>query len=227
MIVDVLSFSTAVEIAASRGVQVFPFQQRRAAAADFSAAHLALLASPYREVGFSLPASSLRTIPAGTVLVLPSPNGSTLSLGRGGVPTYAGCPRNATAVVHAAARHGPPVTVLTAGERWPDGGLRSGLEDWLGAGAIIRRLPGSRSAEARVAAAAFEAGRDQLWDLLARCGSGRELIERGSAGDVALAAEWAVSLTVPLLLASAYDHDPASASGALAPQPIGQASPGG
>ena len=69
-----------------------------------------------------------------------------------------------------------PVAVIAAGEQWDDGTLRFAIEDWLGAGAIISRLRGSRSADAEAAAAAFERLRGSLHDALADSRSGRELI---------------------------------------------------
>jgi 2-phosphosulfolactate phosphatase len=205
VIVDVLSFCTAVEVAVSRGARVFPYRARDESAADFAQAHQALLASSDRAAGYSLSPASLRDLPPGTRLVLPSPNGSTLSLNTGGAATYAGCLRNAAAVAWAAAQHAGPVTVIAAGERWLDGSLRPAIEDWIGAGAILSHLPGSRSPEAALAVATFEAARDQLEDWLAGCGSGRELIARGCAADVTLAAELDVSKAVPRLVAGAFE----------------------
>jgi 2-phosphosulfolactate phosphatase len=208
IVVDVFSFSTAVDIAVSRGARVFPFAARDASAEAFAAEHGALLASRDRRAGFSLSPESLLSLPAGANLVLPSPNGATLSLQTGAVATYSGCLRNAPVVASAAARRGAPVTIVAAGERWADGSLRPSLEDWLGAGALVRRLPGPWSPEAQTAALAFDAGRAQLSDLLAHCSSGRELIERGCAADVELAAAYGVSAAVPRLVDGAYTHAP-------------------
>jgi 2-phosphosulfolactate phosphatase len=219
VIVDTLSFSTAVDIAVSRGARVFPFAARDETAQAFAAERGALLASRDRHAGFSLSPASLLRLPAGAALVLPSPNGATLSLQTGTVPTYAACLRNAPAVARAAARHGGPVTIIAAGERWPDGSLRSALEDWLGAGSVVQHLPGPWSPEAKAAAAAFDACRPQIGPLLAACSSGRELIDRGSAADVELAAECDVSAAVPLLVDGAYTYAP----GAAPAQPKGQA----
>ncbi len=78
------------------------------------------------------------------------------------------------------------------------------LEDWLGAGAIIDRLSGSLSPEARAAADAFRAAQGDLQARLLSCGSGRELIERGYERDVILASELDVSTCVPRFLGRAY-----------------------
>ncbi len=79
---------------------------------------------------------------------------------------------------------------------WEDGALRQSFEDWVGAGAIIRALSGNCSPEARLAAGAFDDVRDCLRQSLRACSSGKELIERGFAEDVELAAEFNVSNSV-------------------------------
>lgn len=204
VIVDVLSFCTAVDVAVGRGARVLPYRFRDASAEAFAQAHGALLAGRDRHTGYSLSPASLQTLPAGTALVLPSPNGATLSVLAGAVHTYAGCLRNAAAVARAAAEPGGPVAVIPAGERWPDGTLRPALEDWLGAGAIIHGLPGARSPEAALAEAAYLEARDHLPAVLLACGSGLELIERGCEADVQLAAALNVSAIAPRLVAGAY-----------------------
>ena len=205
-IVDVLSFSTAVEIAVGRGATVYPVRWQDERAADFARERGALLANPYRHApdGYSLSPTSLLQIPSGTALVLPSPNGATLSLATGATPTIAGCLRNAEAVARALRQRGPRVAVIPAGERWPDGSLRLALEDLLGAGAIIHRLPGTRSPEATAAEALFLRFQDSLAMLLRECSSGRELIERGFVNDVELATALDVSACAPMLADGAY-----------------------
>jgi 2-phosphosulfolactate phosphatase len=89
--------------------------------------------------------------------------------------------------------------VIPAGEHWEDHTLRPCLEDLIGAGAVLAELGGTLSPEAELTASSFERLRRTLRDALARCGSGRELIERGFAEDVALAAEYAVSSAAPVL----------------------------
>ena len=94
--------------------------------------------------------------------------------------------------------------MIPAGERWPDGSLRPSVEDLLGAGAIIHHLPGARSPEAAAAEAVFLRFKDAIAALMRECSSGRELIERGFADDVELAAALDVSVCVPLLANGAY-----------------------
>jgi 2-phosphosulfolactate phosphatase len=80
IVVDVLVFSTAVDIAVARGASVLPYRWRDSSAEAFAKSKGALLASPRSAGGYSLSPLSLQSIPAGTALVLPSPNGSTLCL---------------------------------------------------------------------------------------------------------------------------------------------------
>jgi 2-phosphosulfolactate phosphatase len=76
IIVDVLSFSTCVEIAASREAIIFPYRWRDERAATFAAEVDAELAESKRtHAGYSLSPQSLLNIPKGARLVLPSPNG--------------------------------------------------------------------------------------------------------------------------------------------------------
>ena len=207
IIVDVLSFTTCVDIVVSNGGFVLPYNGEAERLADYARSQDALFASHMRqrEAAYSLAPSSLLAIPAGTRLVLPSPNGSTLSLATKDAPTLAGCLRNATAVAHKAQQLGQRISVIAAGERWKNNDrLRPGIEDLLGAGAIIAALNGRRSPEAETAVAGFRHAESNLLDTLRRCGSGKELIERGFAEDVHLAGQLNVSHTSPLLVDGAY-----------------------
>ena len=200
VIVDVLSFSTAVDIAVANGAFVLPYRWNDASAQQFAGERHALLASAHHsQASYSLSPASLRAIPSGKALVLPSPNGSTLCLEVTGVPTFTACLRNAAAVAAHLSGRALRVAVIPAGERWHDDSLRPCLEDWVGAGAVLASLHGRRSPEAELAVAAFERFRHDLAGVLSHCGSGRELVERGSRCDIELASEYAVSSAVPIL----------------------------
>lgn len=189
VIIDVLSFCSAVDIAVGRGAWVYPVRRHDSQAEDLAREVGGILAEQTASSGgYFLSPSSLLVIPAGTRLILPSPNGATLSAQAGGIPTLAGCLRNADSTAHAAQHLGSSIAVIAAGERWRDGGLRPALEDLLGAGAILSALEGTYSPEARAAVNAFQASRDRLAVTLSECASGRELITRGRANDVDLAA---------------------------------------
>jgi len=203
VIVDVFSFTTCVEIATAQGATVYPY--RGEDAAGFARSVQADLAAKWGQTGYSLSPHSLVSLPGHLRLVLPSPNGSALSLSTGTTPTLAGCLRNAGAVAAAATTYGRRVAVIPAGERWrEDWSLRPSYEDWLGAGAIITELGGRLSPEARAARAAFLDAREQLPDLIAQCSSAQEHVARGFAENVALAAALDVSGCVPLLVDGAY-----------------------
>jgi 2-phosphosulfolactate phosphatase len=210
VIVDVLSFSTAVDVAVSRGGFIIPFAAGGGDAALRAARSMgAALAGRRDEHGtFSLSPASLRGMTPGTRLVLPSPNGSRLSLMCGTATVLAGCLRNAHAVARAAihAAEGGDIAVIPAGERWrSDDSLRPAVEDLIGAGAILDALGLSlMTPEARLARDAFRSARDNLDAMIRDSVSGRELMERGFAEDVDLAVACDVSRCAPVLRNGAY-----------------------
>ena len=206
IIVDVLSFSTSVAIAVQQGAVVFPYRWNDQRAADFAASVNAQLAASQRtNARYSLSPESLLSIQPGARIVLPSPNGATLTLAAQPTPVLAGCLRNAQAVALAAQKYGPKIAVIPAGERWPDDhSLRPSFEDLVGAGAIISYLSGQLSPEAASALAAFQAAQPMLGEHLRQCGSGQELIERGFAEDVRLASQLNASDVAPILIDGAY-----------------------
>jgi len=65
VIIDVLSFTTALDIAISRGGVVFPYPYKDDSALQYAAASHANLASRERGAGFSLSPSSLLELPSG------------------------------------------------------------------------------------------------------------------------------------------------------------------
>lgn len=206
IIVDILSFSTSVEIATNRGAIIFPYQWRDSSASDYARQVKAELASRERRPssGYSLAPSSLVNIPAGTKLVLPSPNGATLSLHTNSKPTIAGCLRNAKAVAYFAQSYGNNIAVIPAGEKWSDGSLRPAIEDLIGAGAILSYLKGSLSPEAETAVTVFYRWQNELLSVLKKSISGQELINQGFFQDVELASVLNNSNCVPLLTNKAY-----------------------
>ena len=204
IIVDVLSFSTAVEIATSQGALVFPYRWKDKTAHEYARTVNAEVADRDNVAGRSLSPVSLLNLPAATRLVLPSPNGSTLSLLSDKTPTLLGCLRNSEAAARSALKRGRRVSVIPAGERWEDGSLRPCFEDLVGAGAVIYFLNGSLSPEAALARSAFESAVPNLYDLLRGCSSGKEKILRSEESDVKLAAEMNISRCVPVLREGAF-----------------------
>jgi 2-phosphosulfolactate phosphatase len=201
VIVDILSFSTAVDIAVANGASVLPYCDRDDGAQGFAKSKQAVLASRRRSTGaFTLSPLSLQKIPGNTALVLPSPNGSSISLSTGRTPTSAACLRNAPAVAQHLGQFASRISVIPAGERWRDDTLRPCLEDLIGAGAVLSELHGARSPEAELAVAAFARFRNCLYDALRACGSGRELEARGFTRDIELAADFGTSAAVPVFV---------------------------
>lgn len=228
VIVDVLSFSTTVAVATARGAEVWATDWDPVAAAEAARLHGAQLAGRRREVDpdhpYSLSPASVVAIEAGTRLVLPSPNGARLcddARSASGV-VMVGSLRNRTATAAAAAAIGPPVAVVAAGERWPDGSLRPAFEDLMGAGAVVDRLVAAHglapSVDARAAAAAF--GAADLPAELAMCASGRELAAAGFPEDVALAGELDASRVAAIMGADGWIRG-GSAAAAPGPGPAG------
>ncbi len=141
IIVDVLSFTTCVDVAVSKGAVVYPYRHKDESASEYARVNHALLAGKRGLAGgFSLSPASLLGISTGTRLVLPSLNGATLSLTVQHAAIIAGCLRNAVAVAQAAMQLCRRIAIIPSGERWPDGSLRPCWEDWVGAGAIIAGL---------------------------------------------------------------------------------------
>ena len=204
IIVDVLSFTTSVEIAANQGAAVYPYRWNDETANEFANSVGAEVADKNNQSGYCLSPASLLALPSGIRLVLPSPNGSSLSLSTGSTTTIAGCLRNCRAVAEAAMSKGPNIAVIPSGERWDDGTLRPCVEDLIGAGAIIACLRGNLSPEARVAKSAFEGASPHLFEYIEACSSGREKAARGEVDDVVLACELNASECVPVLIDGAY-----------------------
>ena len=207
VIVDVLSFSTSVAIAVENGARIFPTQWKDKRAEALAEVHEAVLAGS-AATSWSLRPSSLVAIPDGTRLILPSPNGATLAsiAAETNATVLIGCLRHAGAIGAFCRATAGTVAVIAAGERWgvSRGPLRPAVEDLVGAGAILQAIGDLPSPEAIAAIAAFEVARENLLDFLWESASGRELVERGFPGDVALAAELNSSAVAPRLQSDGF-----------------------
>jgi len=213
VVVDVLSFTTCVSVAVERGATVFPYPMMDAGASEFAAHRQASLAGPRGSEGLSLSPAGLREARTLDRVVLPSPNGSTISyeLAASARQVVAVSLRNAAATADWVLSMLPGdavIAVIAAGEKWGHGGLRPALEDELGAGAFIAGLAAAGrdnfSPESAAAAAAFDAAEPHLGAVLRGCSSGRELVDAGYSQDVAIAAELDASSAVALLKDGAY-----------------------
>jgi 2-phosphosulfolactate phosphatase len=180
-VVDVLSFTTAVTVAADKGIEVLPYRWRDESAAIFAKEHEAALAVGRGQAGAdgislsTVLAVSLRNAPAAAAYV-------ATELAKDSALT---------------------AVAIAAGERWTDGSLRPAIEDLWGAGAFLAALAdsgvGPLSPEARGAAAAYREVAAELPGLLYESAGGRELTAYGFAEDVEIAGELGASQSVPVL----------------------------
>ena len=201
VVVDVLSFTTTLTVAADRGVPVAPCPWRDDRARELALRHGATLAVARAQAGpgeVSLAPGTVRRAQELRRLVLPSPNGSTISADLAGtVPTVLGASLRNRAAVAAwlDARHAErgelTVAVVAAGEQWPGGGVRPAVEDLWGAGGVVAGLGSwaDPSPEAEAAAAAYRALGDEAL---------------GHGEDVDIAAELDRSVAVPVLVGELF-----------------------
>jgi 2-phosphosulfolactate phosphatase len=218
IVVDVLAFSTTVDLALMRGCRVLPLRWGDSAATE---AATAAGASLYDDDGRALRPTSLLRTPPSSFLALPSPNGAALCVAAAdtGVKVLTGCLRNAKAVaeVARALAAGAPVGVVPAGERWgvdilaepgAVGPLRPCVEDHLGAGAIVDALIAlglhRPSPEAAQAARAFRAAGPDVGAVVAGSASGKELLNGGHGGDIDLAIAVNRSSVAPYLVEGSF-----------------------
>lgn len=209
VVVDVLSFSTTVDVAVGRGGEVIPCGQDERVARKLAEEHGAVVAGRKRDgAGLTLSPTSMLGLGAGTRVVVQSPNGAALSkaAGAGGARVIAGCLRNRSAVARELANCQGRVGLLAAGEKWADGSLRVALEDLLGVGAIAGAMGEGvvMSGEVRAAVGAYRACAADVLEVLRECPSGQELIERGFGGDVELAGRVDESAVVAVMVDGCY-----------------------
>ncbi|HTJ68269.1 MAG TPA: 2-phosphosulfolactate phosphatase [Actinospica sp.] len=216
VVVDVLSFSTTLSIAAARDFTCLIYSNAEIESLGGPAtAAIRLGARPLSrsrkvEPGqVSLSPASLLDAEPGQRVIFTSLNGaSVVSAAEKAPALLIGSPRNATACAALAAQtmtavRAGRVTVVACGEHWSSvdpavQGTRPAIEDWLGAGAICARMDHlgySLSAEARLAASAWTHPAS-LTDL-ADCVSARELRAAGFTTDVDLALQVDADTKVP------------------------------
>ncbi|MGC1184092.1 MAG: 2-phosphosulfolactate phosphatase [Candidatus Dormiibacterota bacterium] len=212
VVVDVITFSTAVAVAIEGGCRIYPHPWDPEAA-QARGRELGIPVAVSRSAvssaqPYSLSPATLSRAPAGAAIVLPSPNGSALSAAASQYPVQvvAGSLRNAFAVARFARQQGKVISVIAAGERWADGSLDLALEDMVGAGAIIDGLRRRRrSPEATAAAVVYRQARKQgLRATLQECVSGREMRRREYGDELEWAAALNVSTVVPVLRDGAF-----------------------
>ena len=214
IVVDVLSFSSTVTTAVHHGAIIYPFPRVGDIVAFGKAidAEVLLGRKEAREAGKpSLSAPSFRDEShRGKKFVLSSLNGATCAKASQKVPALLiGCLLNASAVARVADKiqkeTGANVTVIACGERWRGDAedrreLRPAIEDYLGAGAILEKLTGTKSPEARLCITAFENAKSDLTELIWECASGRELRAWNFEDDVSYPSQIDTLNEVPILV---------------------------
>lgn len=211
VLVDTLSFSTAVTHAVSQGAVIWPCGEGEevSALARGVGAEIAVSRAQVPQDGrYSLSPSTFDRVPDGTRIVLPSLNGGhCCRLAADSPHVFLGSLINAAAIAGAVSKlleeSELAVTVIACGERehsdTPPGDLRMAVEDYLGAGAILSALPLSLSPEARVCINAFLGTRESLSQILYESVSARELRALGFGSDVEFASRLDSHTCVPVL----------------------------
>ncbi|MGO9195562.1 MAG: 2-phosphosulfolactate phosphatase [Acidimicrobiales bacterium] len=212
-IVDVLSFSTTVSVATSRGISIIPAAPDEAR--EVATGRGVPLAGHSRagtaQSPWTLAPSRMMTAPVVPAVVLASPNGSAIasvatSSSSAPITLVAACLRNRSAagrwLAKRASGRDSAIAVIAAGERWPDGTLRPALEDLVGAASLLGVL-GDLGLElspeaALVARCASGLPTAALGDLVRQSISARELRDRGFGEDVEIAAEVDVAGGTPV-----------------------------
>src|SRR4051812_13025878 len=112
VIVDVLSFTTVVDLVVGRGGAVLPYRWHDGEEAAYATAHDAVIGS--------LRPAEQADATAGNRQVIPSPNGSALAFGAAasGTAVVAGCLRNAAAVGAWLRERDGRGAVIPPRERW-------------------------------------------------------------------------------------------------------------
>lgn len=207
IIVDVLSFGTAVSTAVKAGATIFPCSTQAEAleTATLGGTHAAVHRRDVPMGGpFSLSPLTMVSARAGDKICVASPNGATCCRVAKSAPgTFVAglvnAGETARAAAHAATNHACGITVIACGERHPNGALRPAVEDWLGAGAIISHLHATLTAEAEVCREAYLAVLQRIPELLQKSESGQELCAAGYSRDVDFATSIDVHDTVVIL----------------------------
>jgi 2-phosphosulfolactate phosphatase len=159
VVVDTLTFSTAVATALHHGVLIYPcLPEDKERRAQEIGATIAVQRTDVPQRGrFSLSPETYFTAGSGTKVILDSPNGAACCLLGSAAPyVLVGSLVNARAVAtfvgDCLSDTNLPVTLLSCGERWltPSSGeeLRFAVEHHLGAGAILSCLDFDKSPEA-------------------------------------------------------------------------------
>lgn len=213
VVVDVLSFSSAITNAVHSGVIIYPFP-RTGDINDYGKlveAEVCILErSRARELGLpSLSATSFNESHKGKRYIVSSINGATcVKAANKNNLVFVGCFLNISAVANVVNKiqkeKNLNITVIASGERWNSINgepkeLRPSIEDYLGAGAILELIDGTKSPEAKVCISAYQNSKSELSDLIADSSSGRELKAMEFPEDVEFCSRIDIFEEVPVL----------------------------
>jgi 2-phosphosulfolactate phosphatase len=212
IVVDVLSFSSTVVSALSHGAVIYPYPPNKDGqkyAKTVGAEYILGRAEAAKAGKPTLSPVTFDESHSNKKYVLTSLNGAFCTWIASEVPALLiGSLLNAAAVASIANRlqmqTKATITVVPCGEQWDgvrehEDTLRPSMEDYLGAGAILSYLTGTKSPEADLAKLAFLNSKDKINEIIWECGSGRELRAKGFENDVAHCSRLNAFETVPIL----------------------------
>ncbi|PEJ60669.1 2-phosphosulfolactate phosphatase [Bacillus sp. AFS002410] len=197
IIVDVLSFSSTVVSAVYHNALIYPYPPNldgKAYAKNISAEYI-LGRNEAAVLGkATLSPISFNEKHATKKFVLSSLNGAFCTWIASKVPALLiGSLLNASSVAtyvnQIKTASNANITVIPCGEVWNDARenedvLRPSIEDYLGAGAILAELEGTKSPEAEICIGAFLHSKHKIKEFIWECGSGRELRFKDFEDDV-------------------------------------------
>ena len=213
ILVDILSFSSAVTSAVHHGVIIYPFTgigDINEFGEKINADVCLLDRMKARELNLpSLSITSFNESHKDKKYVVSSINGATcVSVAGENDYIFLGCLLNSTAVAKTANQVQEEkllnITVIASGERWSSLGnepkeLRPNIEDYLGAGAILELLNGTKSPEAKVCISSYQNSKKEIVELIKDSSTGREVINMGFPEDVEFSSQVGLFNEVPIL----------------------------
>lgn len=171
IIVDVLSFSTSIDL---------------------------LLSSKEYTNNFPVSDKLLNHLSSAN-LNIPSPVGLPVQLNLHQKPVLFGCLRNARAVAKVATQLGDSVLLIPVGDKLSEEEFKTCSEDYIAAGAIISYMKGVRSAESRAALDIYNSSKGNLEEMVKLSSSARHMMLGGFLAEVDLACQFNRSKHAPLL----------------------------
>ncbi len=199
IIVDVLSFSTSVAIAVKNSAFIFPALSNEDAVniKDQFNTEISVKRNEVPSKGnFSLSPATYYEIEPETKIALLSPNGATCTKQvDNSQSVFCGalvnCSTVAEAAFNEAVKQNSNITVIACGERLKGTDdiykIRMAVEDYLGAGAILSKIPLPKTAESIVCENAYGKLVNHVPDLIWKCESGVELREINFGNDIHIA----------------------------------------